>query len=166
MFRVENFLGSMRVSRKLTASFVLVIGLMAAASAFGLVTTRSNLPILDRIVRVDAVLAGEGADLRSVLLEMRQHEKDLVLQVDSPAKIADNETKWNARHPRQGRDRRVRSRSAECDPHHPGRVRRRVSQADRRRARRRDHDVGRRVRGVRRGRRGGRSARRDDHQVL
>jgi methyl-accepting chemotaxis protein len=101
MFRVENLLGSMRVSRKLTASFVLVIGLMAAASAFGLVTSRSNLPILDRIVRVDAVLAGEGADLRSVLLEMRQHEKDLVLQIDSPAKIAENETKWNARYAEQ-----------------------------------------------------------------
>ena len=32
MFRVEKFLGTMRVSGKLTAAFALVIGLMAAAS--------------------------------------------------------------------------------------------------------------------------------------
>ena len=59
MFRVEKFLGSMRVSRKLTAGFVLVIALMAAASVANLVTTRSHLPGLEKMVHVDAVLASK-----------------------------------------------------------------------------------------------------------
>ncbi len=101
MFRVEKFLGSMRVSRKLTAGFMLVIVLMASASAFGLVTTRSNLPGLNKIIDVDAVLAGEGADLRSVLLEMRQNEKDLFISVADPAKVTENEAKWNAHYAEQ-----------------------------------------------------------------
>jgi methyl-accepting chemotaxis protein len=97
MFRVENFLGSMRVSRKLTAGFALVIALMASASVYGLVRNRSNLPALDHMVRVDAVLAAEGADLRSVLLELRQTEKDILLHVADPTKVAESEFKWNER---------------------------------------------------------------------
>jgi methyl-accepting chemotaxis protein len=102
MFRFESFLGSMRVSRKLTAGFVLVIALMAAASVVNLATTRSHLPGLDRMVHVEAVLAAEGADARAVLLEMRQHEKDIVLHADEgAAKIAEFEAKWTARYTEQ-----------------------------------------------------------------
>src|SRR5215470_12703611 len=101
MFRVENFLGSMRVSRKLTAGFVLVIILMAAASVANLVTTRSHLPGLDRMVNTDAVLAFEGADLRAVLLEMRRYEKDLFLNIADPAKVTDYEAKWKEHYEEQ-----------------------------------------------------------------
>jgi twitching motility protein PilJ len=95
MFRVEKFLGSMRVSRKLTAGFVLVIALMAVASVVNLMTTRSHLPRLDRMVQTDAVLAFEGADLRAVLLECRRYEKDMFLNLETPAKVTEYEAKWN-----------------------------------------------------------------------
>ena len=101
MFRVENFLGSMRVSRKLTAGFVLVIVLMAAASVANLVTTRSHLPGLDRMVNTDAVLAFEGADLRAVLLEMRRYEKDLFLNIADPTKVSEYEAKWKEHYDEQ-----------------------------------------------------------------
>jgi len=101
MFRVENFLGSMRVSRKLTAGFVLVIVLMAAASVANLVTTRSHLPGLDRMVNTDAVLAFEGADLRAVLLEMRRFEKDMFLNLADPAKVTEYEGKWKEHYDEQ-----------------------------------------------------------------
>ena len=101
MFRVEKFLGSMRVSRKLTAGFVLVIGLMAAASVANLATTRSHLPGLEKMVHVDAVLAFEGADLRAVLLELRSNEKDLFLNVADAAKVTEYETKWKEHYDEQ-----------------------------------------------------------------
>src|SRR5947207_4501614 len=101
MFRVEKFLGSMRVSRKLAAAFMLVIGLMAAASIVGLVTTRSNLPRLDYMVKIDANLAFEGADVRAVLLEMRRYEKDIFLNVADPAKVTEYEGKWKEHYAEQ-----------------------------------------------------------------
>ena len=66
MFRVEKFLGSKRVSRKLAAAFMLVIGLMAAASIVGLVTTRSNLPRLDYMVK-DPTLKAQSYRLETSL---------------------------------------------------------------------------------------------------
>src|SRR3954462_13019085 len=101
MFRFEKYLGSMRVSRKLAAAFVLVIGLMAIASVANLAATRSYLPQLQRMVDVEAVLAGEGADLRAVLLEMRTHEKDLLLHLDDAAKVTAAQTEWNERYTEQ-----------------------------------------------------------------
>jgi methyl-accepting chemotaxis protein len=101
MFRVEKILGSMRVSRKLTAGFVLVIALMAAASVVNLATTRSHLPGLDYMVRVDAMLAFEGADVRAVLLEMRRYEKDMVLSIADPAKVTEYEAKWKEHYDEQ-----------------------------------------------------------------
>ena len=94
MFRIEKFLGSMRVSRKLTAAFVLVIALMATASVVGLVTTRSHIPRLDHMVKVDAMLAFEGADARAVLLEMRNNEKDVLAHIGEPAKVTEYEGHW------------------------------------------------------------------------
>jgi methyl-accepting chemotaxis protein len=101
MFRVEKFLGSMRVSRKLTAGFVLVIALMAAASVANLVTTRSHLPGLEKMVHVDAILAFEGADLRAVLLEMRRYEKDIFLNLADAAKVTEYEGKWKEHYDEQ-----------------------------------------------------------------
>src|SRR4051794_40457544 len=101
MFRIEKFLGSMRVSRKLAAAFVLVIGLMAIASVANLAATRSYLPELQRMVDVEAILAGEGADARSVLLEMRSHEKDVLLHLDDAAKITTAQNEWNERYTEQ-----------------------------------------------------------------
>jgi len=101
MFRVAKLLGSMRVGRKLTVAFVLAIALMATASVFGLVTNRANLPRIDRMLSVSAVLAAEGADARAVLLELRQHEKDLFIHVNDAAKLAANETEWTARYDEQ-----------------------------------------------------------------
>jgi methyl-accepting chemotaxis protein len=101
MFRVEKFLGSMRVSRKLTAAFVLVIALMGTASVAGLVTTRSHLPRIDHMLKIDAILAFEGADARAVLLELRQNEKDILLNLGDPAKVAENEAKFNEHYAEQ-----------------------------------------------------------------
>src|SRR5262245_41515022 len=101
MFRVESILGSMRVSRKLTAGFVLVIALMGAASVVNLMSTRSHLPRLDYMVEVDAVLAFEGADLRAVLLEMRRYEKDMFLNLADAAKLTDYEGKWKEHYDEQ-----------------------------------------------------------------
>src|SRR3954465_6974537 len=101
MFRVEKFLGTMRVSRKLAAAFVLVIGLMAIASVANLAATRSYLPELQRITDVEAILAAEGADLRAVLLEMRHQEKDVLLHLDDAAKITAGVTEWNERYTEQ-----------------------------------------------------------------
>src|ERR1043166_2115179 len=101
MFRVEKLLGSMPVSRKLTAGFVLVIALMAAASVANLTTTRSHLPGLEKMVLVDAILAFEGADLRAVLLEMRRYEKDLFLNIADAAKVTEYEGKWKEHYDEQ-----------------------------------------------------------------
>ncbi|HEX3766642.1 MAG TPA: methyl-accepting chemotaxis protein [Kofleriaceae bacterium] len=89
------------MSRKLTAAFVLVIALMAAASVANLVATRSELPELHTMVNVDATLAGEGADARSVLLEMRNHEKDILLHLDDAKQVAASETEWGERYTEQ-----------------------------------------------------------------
>jgi twitching motility protein PilJ len=91
----------MRVSRKLTAGFVLVIALMLTASAYGIVTTRSHVPRLDHMLRVDAVLAFEGADVRAVLLEMRHFEKSMFLNIGNAEKIAKNETGWTEHYDEQ-----------------------------------------------------------------
>jgi twitching motility protein PilJ len=91
----------MRVSRKLTAGFVLVIALMVTASAYGLVTTRSHVPRLDHMVNVDAMLAFEGADVRAVLLEMRHFEKSMFLNIGNAEKIAKNETGWTEHYDEQ-----------------------------------------------------------------
>src|SRR5690349_5260943 len=101
MFRVEKFLGSMRVSRKLTAGFVLVIALMAAASVANLATTRSHLPGLEKMVHVDAVLAFEGADLRAVLLEMETNERDMFFALPDAGKVAESEAKWKEHYDEQ-----------------------------------------------------------------
>jgi methyl-accepting chemotaxis protein len=101
MFRIENVLGSMRVSRKLTAAFVLVIALMATASLYGLVVNRSNLPDLERIVHVDAVLASEGGDARTVLAVLRQHERDIVIHVADRTAVTEFENKWYLRYTEQ-----------------------------------------------------------------
>src|SRR5678816_2380130 len=101
MFRVEKFLSSMRVSRKLTAGFVLVVALMLTASAYGLVTTRSHVPRLDHMVNVDAMLAFEGADVRAVLLEMRHFEKSMFINIGNAEKIAKNETGWTEHYDEQ-----------------------------------------------------------------
>src|SRR5215468_2280113 len=95
MFRVENLLGSLRVSSKLTAAFTLVIGLMAAASVTNLAATRSYLPELRRMVSVEAILAGEGADARAVLLELRGDEKNVLLHVNDAAKVTAREKAWD-----------------------------------------------------------------------
>jgi len=94
MFRIEKFLGSMRVSRKLTATFAVVIAMMATASVVGLVTTRSHIPRLDRMVKVEAFIAFEGADARAVLNELRENEKDVVLHVGDAAAVTKFETDW------------------------------------------------------------------------
>jgi|GEM_PF-3515942 len=101
MFGVENFLGSMRVSRKLTAGFALAIILMSAASIVGLLATRTSEAGIERMLRVDAVLAAEGADMRAVLLELRVHEHELILNVADPAKVTAAEAAWNARYAEQ-----------------------------------------------------------------
>jgi methyl-accepting chemotaxis protein len=101
MFRIEKFLGSLRVSRKLAAAFTLVIGLMAAASVTNLAATRSYLPELRRMVNVEATLAGEGADARAVLLELRGDEKDVLLHVDDAAKLAADEKEWDEHYTEQ-----------------------------------------------------------------
>ena len=112
MFRVENFLGSMRVSRKLTASFALVIALMSTASVVGLVSSRANLPRMDRMLTVEAVLAAEGADVRAVLLELRQHEKDILLHIADPAKVAAIATEWTEHYNEQIHTLEVLDRAA------------------------------------------------------
>jgi methyl-accepting chemotaxis protein len=94
MFRVERFLGNLRVGKKLTASFALVIALMATASIAGLVTSRSNLPQLNRMLEVDVYLARKGAEATSTLLEMREFERDMLLDVAEPAKFKDHAAKW------------------------------------------------------------------------
>ncbi|HSS01072.1 MAG TPA: methyl-accepting chemotaxis protein [Kofleriaceae bacterium] len=94
MLGIEKFLGSMRVSRKLTATFAAVIALMATASVVGLVTTRSHIPRLDRMVKVEAFIAFEGADTRAVLNELRENEKDIVLHVGDAAAVTKFETDW------------------------------------------------------------------------
>ncbi|HZJ63718.1 MAG TPA: methyl-accepting chemotaxis protein [Kofleriaceae bacterium] len=91
----------MRVSRKLTAGFVLVVALMLTASAYGLVTTRSHVPRLDHMVNVDAMLAFEGADVRAVLLEMRHFEKSMFINIGNAEKIAKNETGWTEHYDEQ-----------------------------------------------------------------
>jgi methyl-accepting chemotaxis protein len=101
MFRPENFFGSLRVSRKLTAAFTLVIGLMAAASVVNLAATRSHLPGLQRMLNVDAILAAEGADARAVLLELRGDEKDVLLHVDNAAKVTAAEKEWDEHYTEQ-----------------------------------------------------------------
>jgi len=97
MFGVENFLGTMRVSRKLTAGFALAIILMSVASIVGLLATRTSEARIESMLRVDAVLAAEGADMRAVLLELRVHEQDLILNAADPAKVTAAEAAWNAR---------------------------------------------------------------------
>jgi methyl-accepting chemotaxis protein len=101
MFRIEKFLGSLRVSRKLAAAFALVIGLMAAASVTNLAATRSYLPELRRMVNVEAILAAEGADARAVLLELRGDEKDVLLHVDDAAKVTAAEKEWDEHYTEQ-----------------------------------------------------------------
>src|SRR6185295_5054969 len=101
MFRIEKYLGSLRVSRKLAAAFTLVIGLMAAASVTNLAATRSYLPELRRMVSVEANLAGEGADARAVLLELRGDEKDILLHVDDAAQVAAAEKEWDEHYAEQ-----------------------------------------------------------------
>jgi methyl-accepting chemotaxis protein len=101
MFRIEKFLGSLRVSRKLAAAFVLVIALMAAASVTNLAATRSYLPELQRMVNVEAILAGEGADARAVLLELRGDEKNVLLHVNDAAKVTASEKEWDEHYTEQ-----------------------------------------------------------------
>ena len=101
MFGLVKFLGSMRVSRKLTSSFVLVIALMAVAASFGLVTTRSSQSFVARMLSGDSVLVAEGADARAVFAELRRHEQDVYLFVTDPAKVSDNESKWNTQYAEQ-----------------------------------------------------------------
>src|SRR4051812_164234 len=101
MFRIEKFLGSLRVSRKLAAAFALVIGLMAAASVTNLAATRSYLPELQRMVNVEAVLSAEGADSRAVLLELRGDEKDVLLHVNDAARVAAAEKEWGEHYTEQ-----------------------------------------------------------------
>ena len=101
MFRIGKFLAALRVSRKLTAAFTLVIGLMASASVVNLAATRSHLPGLQRMLTVDAILAGEGADARAVLLELRSAEKNTLLHIDAPTAVKAGETEWNARYTEQ-----------------------------------------------------------------
>jgi twitching motility protein PilJ len=91
----------MRVSRKLTAGFVLVILLMASASVANLIATRSHLPNLERIVHTDSILGFEGADLRAVLLELRRYEKDVFLNIADPAKTTEYMGKWKAHYDEQ-----------------------------------------------------------------
>ena len=96
MFRAEKFLGSMRVGRKLTASFVLVIILMATASIAGLVTSRSSLPKLDRMLTFDVALARESTEATANLVELRGVERGILLDIGNPAKLKDHQTKWEA----------------------------------------------------------------------
>src|ERR1041384_7362719 len=96
MFRAEKFLGSMRVGRKLTASFVLVIILMATASIAGLVTSRASLPKLDRMLTFDVALARESTEATANLVELRGVERSILLDIGNPAKLKDHQTKWEA----------------------------------------------------------------------
>jgi twitching motility protein PilJ len=91
----------MRVSRKLTASFVLAIALMSAASVVDLVTTRVSQGKLERMVRSDSILVAEGADARAVFGELRRHEQDIYIDVADPTKVTDNEAKWNTQYTEQ-----------------------------------------------------------------
>ncbi|HET7500285.1 MAG TPA: methyl-accepting chemotaxis protein [Kofleriaceae bacterium] len=96
MFRVEKILGSLRVNAKLTAAFALVIGLMAAASVSGLVSSRSNLTRINRMVVIDAALAREGARATGNLLELREAERDMVLEIGEAGKLKALQAKWEA----------------------------------------------------------------------
>jgi methyl-accepting chemotaxis protein len=96
MFRIEKFLASLSVSRKLALGFGLAIGLMVIASIIGLTTSRTNQRRVQQMIRVDAVLAAEGAEARSEVIELRRFEKDAFLSFDTPAKVTEYEAKWNA----------------------------------------------------------------------
>jgi len=102
MFRIEKILGSMRVSRKLTAGFALAIALMAVASAVGLVTSRTNNARIDRMLRFDAVLAADGAAARAQVLELRRYEKDMFINIEKADKVTEYEGKWNAAYGKLG----------------------------------------------------------------
>jgi methyl-accepting chemotaxis protein len=118
MFRVEKFLGSMRVSRKLTAAFLLVIALMATASVVGLATTRSHIPRLDHMIKVDAWIAFEGADARAVLNELRENEKDIVLHVGDAAAVTKFEADWTEHYNEQIHTLEVLDKAAELKVDH------------------------------------------------
>jgi len=102
MLRIEKILGSMRVSRKLTAGFALAIALMAVASAVGLVTSRTNNARIDRMLRFDAVLAADGAAARAQVLELRRYEKDMFINIEKADKVTEYEGKWNAAYGKLG----------------------------------------------------------------
>ena len=102
MFRIEKILGSMRVSRKLTAGFAFAIALMAVASAVGLVTSRTNNARIDRMLRFDAVLAADGAAARAQVLELRRYEKDMFINIEKADKVTEYEGKWNAAYGKLG----------------------------------------------------------------
>lgn len=102
MFRIERYLGAMRVTRKLTAGFLLAVAFMAAASAVGLVTSRANQDRIAQMLRVDAVLAADSAAARSQVLELRRYEKDMFINIEKPDKVTEYEGKWAAADGRLG----------------------------------------------------------------
>jgi methyl-accepting chemotaxis protein len=96
MFRIEKFLASLSVSRKLNLGFGLAIGLMVFAAIISLSTSRTNQRRVEEMIRVDAVLAADGAEARSEVIELRRFEKDAFLNFDNPTKVTEYEAKWNA----------------------------------------------------------------------
>ena len=91
MLRIKNFLAALRVTQKIAAGFALAIAFMAAASAVGVVTTRSNQARITAMLHTDALLAADSARARAEVRQLRRWEKDMFLNIGKLDKIAEYE---------------------------------------------------------------------------
>jgi methyl-accepting chemotaxis protein len=87
-------LKNMSIGNRLAAAFAALGFLVLAVAAIGYWGARTTGDLATRFVKVDSPLVEHAQRARAHTLGMRRFEKDVFLNVDSPAKVSEYVEKW------------------------------------------------------------------------
>ena len=86
---------NLKIGKRLTLAFGLVLGMMALVAASGYWGLQSIGALAGRIVTVDSPMVEHSQRARANTLGLRRYEKDFFLNIGSAEKEADYLAKWD-----------------------------------------------------------------------
>ena len=95
MPQIVTYLKNLTVGRRIIASFAILTALLLLLATVGFVTVGDMAKEVDYALRVNAKTAEFAARARTNLGDLRLYEKDLFLNLTSPTKRIEYESKWN-----------------------------------------------------------------------